>query len=1325
MAERREEQQPRPHLLAGGGEMGALMRAHDWSGTPIGPVENWSPSLRMMAGLLLANRFPLLLWWGPQYISMYNDAYRPILGKKHPKSLAQPVEECWSEIWHILKPLIDTPFNGGPATWMDDILLEVNRYGFVEETHFTIAYSPVPDDTAPRGIGGVLATVHEITEKVVGERRLAALRDLGARAAKAKTAEQACEIAAGALGAYDKDVPFALVYLIDADDRYARLTCAAGTATGLDFSPVTVDLGDAAECASGWALAEAVRSATMLVVDDLANRFDAVPRGPWSDPPNTAVLIPLRSSQAEKLAGVLVAGVSARLGLDEQYRDFLVLVAAQIATAIGSARAYEEERRRAEALAEIDRAKTVFFSNASHEFRTPLTLLLSPIEDLLLRCGSAPNVAAERAEIELMHRNCLRLLKLVNTLLDFSRIEAGRIEAVYEPVDLAAYTTELASTFRSAMERAGLRYRVDCAALPDPVFVARDMWEKIVLNLLSNAFKYTFEGEVTVALRPASSVGQVELSVRDTGVGIPPAELPRLFERFHRVEGQAGRTQEGTGIGLALVHELVRLHGGKITVESAPGRGSTFTVAIPSGSAHLPAERIGRAAIAAATEIRAEAFVEEARRWLDSETVAGPTVETELIGTAAMAPASSSAARPFVLLADDNADMRDYMQRLLAERYQVAAIANGVAALDEARRRRPDLILSDVMMPQLDGFGLLRAVRNDPLLRDVPFILLSARAGEEARVEGMNAGADDYLTKPFAARELLARVAANLDMARLRRETAETMRARAAELETLLETVPAGVWFTSDPDASRVWGNRHAAALLRLDENANPSLTAPAAERPRNFRVFRDDVEADPSTLPLQQAARGAAVHADEIEIRFADGGSLALLAHAAPVHDGAGHVVGAICAGIDITTRKDAEARLRRFNDILEERVAAEIERRNQAETALRQAQKMEAIGQLTGGVAHDMNNLLLVIQGNLEVIERHSLAGPESAERLRRPLQSALGGVERAAALTQRLLAFARRQPLDPRPIEPDRLVAAMSEMLRRTLGETITIETRLAGGLWRTFADLNQLENAVLNLAVNARDAMPEGGRLILEAVNAQLDADDPGLDREVSSGDYVMFAVTDTGTGMAPEAVERAFEPFFTTKDVGKGTGLGLSQVYGFVRQSGGHVEIDSAVGRGTTVRIYLPRYRVDPDRQSAAGAAPALPTGTANESILVVEDDDEVRENNLGSLRELGYRVIEARDGVEALRLLEIEPSIRLLFTDIGLPQGMNGRQLADAARRLHPRLKVLFTTGYAGSAIGDDGRIERGVSLVAKPFSHATLAKKVRAALDGRHGRRR
>jgi GAF domain-containing protein len=472
------------HPLAGGGEMGAVMRATDWSKTPIGPVEAWSPTLRTTVSFLLANRFPLLLWWGSQYTSIYNDAYRPILGEKHPKSMGQPVSECWSEIWHILKPLIDTPFKGGPATWMDDIRLEINRHGFVEETHFTIAYSPVPDETAPRGIGGVLATVHEITDKVIGEHRVVALRDLGTRSAEVKTAEAACAEAAATLAQHTKDIPFALLYLIDQDGKRARLAGTAGIGMGAVASPRVIEL--AGKCSSAvWPLLEAVRSEEMVIVDDLGSRFECVPRGPWSDRPNSAVVVPVRSNKAHELAGLLVAGVSPRLRLDDLYRSFFDLVAAQIATSIANTRAYEEERKRAEALAEIDRAKTAFFSNVSHEFRTPLTLMLGPLEEAL--AGSPDALPQRREDLALVHRNSLRLLRLVNTLLDFSRIEAGRVQASYEPVDLSSYTAELASVFRAAVEKAGLKLTVDCPCQGEPVWIDRDMWEKIVLNLLSNA----------------------------------------------------------------------------------------------------------------------------------------------------------------------------------------------------------------------------------------------------------------------------------------------------------------------------------------------------------------------------------------------------------------------------------------------------------------------------------------------------------------------------------------------------------------------------------------------------------------------------------------------------------------------------------------------------------------------------------------------------------------------------------------------------------------------------------------------------------------------
>jgi PAS domain S-box-containing protein len=765
-------------VFAGGGEMGALIRAMDWSQTPIGPVGSWSPALRMMVRFLLANRFPLLLWWGPQYVSIYNDPYRPVLGAKHPWALGRPVSECWSEIWHILQPLIDTPFNGGPATWNDDIFLEINRHGFVEETHFTIAYSPVPDDTAPSGIGGVLATVHEISEKVVGERRVVALRDLGAHVGDAKTAEEACAIVARTLAAHGKDVPFVLLYLIDADGARARLAGAAGVEMAEHISPLTVDLRAARDLR--WPLAEAIQTGAMQVVERLAERFaTAAPRGPWSDPPDTAVVMPIPSNKAHEPAGVMVAGVSARLKFDEYYRDFLELVRTQVATAIANARAYEEERRRAEALAELDLAKTAFFSNISHEFRTPLTLMLGPVEDLLSAADGRLSPEG-RAELAVVHRNGLRMQRLVNTLLDFARIEAGRIQATYEPVDLAALTAELASVFRSAIERAGLRLVVDCPPLPAPIYVDREMWEKIVLNLLSNALKFTFEGEIAVELRPGADGRTVELVVRDTGVGVPAAELPRLFERFHRVEGQRARTHEGTGIGLALVHELVKLHGGTIGVESRVGDGSAFTVTIPTGAAHLPPDRVGATRTLASTALGASPFVEEALRWLPGNRAGdGPAwpgdeaAASALLDDGAAMPGGDldGARGARVLVADDNADLRDYVRRLLGQRYEVAAVADGEAALEAARARPFDLVLADVMMPGLDGFGLLQALRADERLKTIPVILLSARAGEEARVEGLAAGADDYLVKPFSANELLARVGARLELARARRES--------------------------------------------------------------------------------------------------------------------------------------------------------------------------------------------------------------------------------------------------------------------------------------------------------------------------------------------------------------------------------------------------------------------------------------------------------------------------------------------------------------------------------------------------------------------------
>ena len=410
----------------------------------------------------------------------------------------------------------------------------------------------------------------------------------------------------------------------------------------------------------------------------------------------------------------------------------------------------------------------------------------------------------------------------------------------------------------------------------------------------------------------------------------------------------------------------------------------------------------------------------------------------------------------------------------------------------------------------------------------------------------------------------------------------------------------------------------------------------------------------------------------------------------------------------------KDSDGRLLGFA-----KITRDLTDRRAADERAKQAQKMESIGQLTGGVAHDFNNLLTIIIGNLETVQRHLLTPPADIERLRRSADNAMRGARRAESLTQRLLAFSRQQPLDPKPVDVGRLVSGMSDMLRRTLGEQVAVETVVGGGLWRAHVDPNQLELAILNLAVNSRDAMPDGGRLTLETANVYLDENYASAQAEVLPGQYVMVAVTDSGAGMTPDVRARAFDPFFTTKDVGHGTGLGLSQVYGFVKQSRGHVKIYSEAGEGTTIKLYFPRVHSDspelPDRQAIE-----MTRGGTSEMILVVEDDPDVRNYSSETLSQLGYRVLEAQNGATALGLLDANPDIKAIFTDVGLPGGMNGRKLAEEARKRRPDLKVLFTTGYARNAIVHDGRLDPGVELLTKPFTQAALATKLRDILDAR-----
>jgi signal transduction histidine kinase/DNA-binding response OmpR family regulator len=1360
-------------FLAGGGEMGALMRGHAWEKTPLGPAESWPRSLKTALRIMLNSRQPIWVGWGPDLIFLYNDPYQSIIGGRHPWALGQPARAIWQDIWEEIGPLLATAMGGEDGTYVEQRLLVMERNAYPEETYYTFSFSSIPDDDGQPA--GIFCANTDDTERVIGQRQLALLRDLAAETANRQDIPSVCAQSITALGTNPRDITFALIYMAEGKGEALALAASLGAPAGHPAAPAHLALSDAL-----WPIATVLGTEA----ESICAPPHIFPAGIWSTPSHKAAVLPLLPSGSGGRAGVLIVGLNPFRLINQDYRGFLRLAAGQISAAIAHADAYAEARRRAASLAELDRAKTVFFSNISHEFRTPLTLMLGPAEEALADAECLPPEEVERART--IHRNCLRLLKLVNELLDFSRIEAGQAKTRPVPTDLATFTALLASNFRSLMEKAGLTLEVDCPPLSRLVPVDRDMWEKIVLNLLSNAFKFTFEGRVQIRL--IEREGAARLIVQDSGIGIAAQELPRLFERFHRIEGARGRSIEGSGIGLTLVQELVHLHGGTVTVASEEGRGSCFTVEIPLAPTASFSEIITADQRLEATP-HLRAFMEEAMRWLPVSPGESMAIEPDF--AMLTGEGRPTADEGCIIVADDNADMRSYLRRLLGARYRCKTAADGAAALALIRAERPDLVLADVMMPGLDGFGLLQAIRDDTSLRDLPVIMLSARAGEEASVEGLTAGADGYLVKPFSARELMARVDGALALARIRREMGEALREEARSLEILNEI---GAELAAELDLDRavqrvtdaataLTGAAYGAFFFNTVNEAGEAyvlFTLSGAPRsafahfplPRNTALFAptfagtaiirsDDILQDPrhgqnppyfgmpkghlpvrSYLAVPVTSRSGEVlggllfgHPEPCMFTERDERLLAGIAGQAAIAIDNARLYRA--AQNEISRRRTTEAALREsqkdlleLNQTLEARVSqrtaelatayeklrAEAEERAHIEQVLRQSQKMEAVGKLTGGVAHDFNNLLQVIGGNLQLLAK-DVAGNDRAEQR---LQNALSGVLRGSKLASQLLAFGRRQPLAPKVVNLGRFIRGLDDLLCRALGDGIETETVIAGGLWNTLVDPIQVESALLNLAINARDAMAGHGRLTIEAGNAMLDDAYAARHGDVEAGQYIMLAVTDTGCGMTPEVMEQVFEPFFTTKPEGQGTGLGLSMVYGFVKQSHGHIKIYSEPGHGTTIRIYLPRVHAPED---TAVEVTAGPIEGGSETVLVVEDDEDVRQTVVELLTDLGYRVLKAPDAQSALAIIAGGVSIDLLFTDVVMPGALRSPDLARRAQERLPGLAVLFTSGYTDNAIVHGGRLDAGIELLSKPYTREALARKVRHVLHNQSQR--
>jgi signal transduction histidine kinase/FixJ family two-component response regulator len=1253
--------------LAGGGAMGALVRGMDWSSTVLGPLGTWPQSLRTTVSTCLNSRLPILIWWGPEQIEIYNDAYRPMLGQKHPRSLGQRGADCWPEVWGELGPILKGVVSEGKASWSENQPLEIERNGLLEECYFTFSYSPIRHEGI---VGGVSCAATETTAQVLGERRLRTLSAIAENGAQATTVDQACTLVIASLADSAADLPFALIYVSDVQASLARLVAATGVSGADERLNQNLPIE---HC--GWPLDLVLSTGTSLIVDanDMQRGSGAL-HARSRLAPTQAVLLPIALAGEPRPLAVLVVGLSRRLPVDGQYRSFLDLVAGQIAAAIANARTLQVAESRATALAHADSVKSAFFSNVSHEFRTPLTLMLGPTEDAL----ASPDRALRGSDLEMVHRNELRLLKLVNTLLDFSRIEAGRSEVLFELTDLATLTTDIAATFRSAFERAGLTFEVRCEAIECETYVDPGMWEKIVLNLLSNAFKFTFEGGIVVTV--GCRAGQVLLRVQDSGVGIPVEALPRLFERFYRVEGARSRSDEGSGIGLALVRDLARLLGGDISVASREGRGSTFTVSLPIGGAHL----LDRGIQAPARRPRmrhAESIVSEALRWLPGSSGKGSLVPQAVAADEQLVPLAMAPAQARILVADDNADMRDYLARLLGRHWQVSVVADGAQALASARQVVPDLVLTDVMMPNLDGFGLIRALRNDPGTVLVPVVMLSARAGEGPRVAGLAAGADDYLVKPFSGKELMARVSIHLELGRLRR-AADLERRR---LYALFEQAPAAIAVLRGPSHVLELANARYEEIMqrpclvgRTLVEALPELEGQAILKILE-RVYRTG-ERYVGNEFLVRLRRSAAAELDDVFFDFVYEPFLSV----------DGSVEGVTCVALDVTDRVRGTRERDRLLAEREQLLLRERAARREAEAGSRAKDEFLAM------LGHELRNPLAPIVTALQLLR---LRGNDPAEHEHTIIERQ---VKHLTTLVDDLLDVSR---ITQGKIELKLERLELSSVVERAIEQASPLLEQRRHSLvvnvpqqgFMAYLDATRFAQVISNLLSNAAKYTEVGGRIVITAELA---------------GSDVTLSIADNGIGIAEHTLPHVFDIFMQERQASDraygGLGLGLAIVRSLVGLHGGTVSASSAgLGCGSSFTIRLPVSSGEP-RASGDTPLPAQPSLAFVRRVLIVDDNMDAAELLSLVMNQLGCETAIAHDGPSAIVLVErFRPDLALL--DIGLPV-MDGYELARHLRA-HPNtepLRLVAVTGYGQKsdvekafAAGFDGHLTKPVDIAS------------------------
>ncbi len=1056
----------------------------------------------------------MFIWWGKDLINIYNDAYMAIVGGKHPQALGQPAYEVWKEIWDQVEPRVDQAINKNEGTYDEALLLIMERNGYQEETYYTFSYSPVPGDNGrPEGI--ICANTDD-TERIIGERQLRTLKDLGKAYINSKSDQGIYQSTLQTLRENPADFPFAMIYQAE-ENKNALMLAGATEDVGNHIAPRCVDTG---KDATPWFIAKHISTDHFEVIYDMPCEL---PKGMWPVPPFQSIVLPITKTGQANIYGLLVVGINPYRLLDEKYISFFQLVTDQIASAISNMRAYKEEQKRVSALTEINKAKTVFFNNVSHEFRTPLTLMLGPLEELIwYDAGLLPGTM--RDNIASTYRNAQRLLKLVNSLLEFSRIEAGRLQATYKPVNLALLTADIASGFRSTIEKAGLKYQVDCSGLRSIVYVDKEMWEKIVLNLLSNAFKYTLHGRITVTLGQHGN--HAVLKVHDTGAGIPVDELPRMFERFHRIPNTIGRTHEGTGIGLSLIYELVKLHHGEISVESTAGRGSTFIVMIPLGKLHLREELIVERHEQEKVSKLTQAFVNEASALISNEIESGNQLALDLPPKDAEMTRDKTVR---ILVVDDNPDMRAYLRRIIEPYFMVSTAPNGRKALQQISHSPPNMVVSDMMMPLMNGKELVRAIRSNPSISRMPFIMLSAQAGEESRIDGLEAGADDCLTKPFSGKELITKIRSQISIAKARNHAEELLKQLFINAPMAISILrgPQLLIELANDNMLEIWGKTDTEVANKPIMEALPELRGQGLYQLMT-NVLATGRRYVSNEHPTRLMRKG---HLEKVYVKFIY----------EPICEADGRVSGVIVLAHEITDLVNARKLAQKSADEL----AKQVKRKDEFMSI----------------ASHELKTPVTTMKASLQILEKMQVADAQAVNFIGKANRQ----MDRLSVLVSDLLDVTSLQSGKMKfyleKFSFDELVAEVIEQYQQS---HMNYHIHLEGDTGITIsADRNRLEQVINNLLSNAIKYSPESDRIIVNV--------------EQKKG-AVKLSVRDFGIGIPRDKIAYVFERFYRADESAQsfsGLGLGLYISSGIIERHNGKIGAMRNKDQGSTFWFILP------------------------------------------------------------------------------------------------------------------------------------------------------